>query len=159
MNENDSQQLSQGNIQSSDPEQQQPSQGYPPVGQQPPAGQQPPPGWQQPPAQGYQPYAGQQPNPGYPLQPPPPENKTRGSAIASMVLGIIALLSLLLGIYPLLGLLCSVVGLVLGINARENQRSGVATAGVVLNLIAISLCAIAIVACVTCTGCIITMAR
>lgn len=81
-------------------------------------------------------------------------NQTNGKAIASMVLGIIACVCVFFGYGAILGIVLGIVGLVMGINARKEQPSGMATAGIVLSVIAIAICAVGFVACVACVGCI-----
>jgi len=60
----------------------------------------------------------------------------RGKAIASLVLGLVSALTWLI---PLLGLPTSITGLALGIQSRGQQKSGMATAGVVLSAIFLGL--------------------
>lgn len=60
-----------------------------------------------------------------------------GRAIASFVLGLIALLNWL--IPPILGLPIAIVGLVLGVTSRDSPRRGLATAGIVLSIIGLVL--------------------
>ena len=91
----------------------------------------------------YQPQQNQQPNQQQPAD---------GKAIASLVLGIVALVTVFFGYGALLGLVLSIVGLILGINSRKSTPSGMATAGVVLNIIALVLCALTFIACVACVG-------
>ncbi|MFC7305076.1 DUF4190 domain-containing protein [Streptomyces monticola] len=90
----------------------------PPQGPQPPYGQgpQPPYGWQQPP-------------PAYPYGPAgfPPQPRTNGLAIASMVLGILCFL-------PPLGLILGIVALS-QINKRGERGKGMAVAGITLSSI------------------------
>ena len=75
-----------------------------------------------------------------------------GKAIASLVLGIVSLVTIFFGYGALLGLILSIVGLILGINSKKTRPSGMATAGVVLNIIALVLCALTFIACVACVG-------
>lgn len=72
-----------------------------------------------------------------PRSPGPPPRE--GKAIASLVLGIC---SAILWLCPLVGLATSIVGLVLGLQARKERRSGMATAGIVLSSIGLGLTAI-----------------
>lgn len=82
------------------------------------------------------------------------QNNTNGKAIASLVLGIIACACVFFGYGALLGILLGVVGLILGINAKKEEPSGMATAGIVLSIIAIAICAIGFISCVACVGCL-----
>ncbi|TDT60914.1 DUF4190 domain-containing protein [Fonticella tunisiensis] len=81
--------------------------------------------------------------------------KNEGTAIASMVLGIVAIvLSIIPGLYWV-GLACAIVGLILGINAKKKINesngtlggAGMATTGVVLSIISLALFVIALIAC------------
>ena len=81
-------------------------------------------------------------------------NQTNGKAIASLVLGIISCVCVFLGYGALLGIILGIVGLVLGINARKEGPSGMATAGIVLCIIAVSVCAMVFISCVACVACI-----
>lgn len=74
-------------------------------------------------------------------------------AVASLVLGIVSLVFILLPIgSALLAFPLSIVGLVLAVIARKKQPSGMATAGLVLNIIALVLSALVAVACGACLG-------
>jgi len=73
-------------------------------------------------------------------------------AVASMVLGICAL------VFPFIGLgwlsiLIGIVGIVLGALGRKNEsKRGMATAGVVMSIIAVALGLIMWLACAACIG-------
>lgn len=69
----------------------------------------------------------------------PVEESGRGLAIASLVLGIVS--------FFCCGSICSIVGLVLGIVSRSKQKenNGMATAGIVLSVIALALWAVYVV--------------
>lgn len=75
-----------------------------------------------------------------------------GMAIASMVLGIISLSILVLtwGYLSIVSLILSIIGLPLGVVARKAQPSGKATAGIVLNIIALAICAFISISCLAC---------
>ena len=73
-------------------------------------------------------------------------------AIASLVLGIVSVVCVFFGYGALLGIALGVVGLILGINAKKEAPSGMATAGIILSIIAIAICAVAFIACVACIG-------
>lgn len=68
----------------------------------------------------------------------------KGMGVASLVLGILALLSLLTGWGAIIGVIMAIIGLVLGSKARKimplNER-GIATAGWVCSIISLCLCA------------------
>jgi hypothetical protein len=101
--------------------------------EQPPAWQHAPPQWQQ---------SGAQPNPGW-VAPP----RTPGQAYAAMILGIV-------GLFPICPVVLSIVGLILGIMAKnEIDRSGgqlggrgIAMAGIVLSAVGIALYALFFIA-------------
>lgn len=82
------------------------------------------------------------------------QNQSNGKAIASLVLGIVACVCVFFGYGAILGIVLGVIGLVLGINAKKENPSGMATAGIVLSVIAVAICAIGFIACVACVGCI-----
>ncbi len=82
------------------------------------------------------------------------ENQKNGKAIASLVLGIISVVFIFFGYGALVGIVTGIIGLVLGIQAKKEQPCGMATAGIVLSVIAIVACAISFVACVICIGAI-----
>ncbi len=73
-------------------------------------------------------------------------------AVASLVLGICAL------VFPFIGLgwlsvIIGVVGIVLGALAKKNsEKQGLATAGIVMSIIAVALGLIMWIACAACIG-------
>lgn len=78
-------------------------------------------------------------------------------AVASLVLGIVAVVFSFIGLYfP--GLIAGVVGIVLGVVAKKKKPSGMATAGLVLSIIGTVLCALIFVACAACLGAVSTLA-
>jgi hypothetical protein len=83
-----------------------------------------------------------------------PSNPSNGKAVASMVLGIIGAVCIVFGVYAFIGMIVSIIGLVLGISAKKQSPSGMATAGIVLSIIALALCAITVISCLACVGCI-----
>jgi len=67
-----------------------------------------------------------------------PDSSAKGMAIASMVLGIIAL------VIPFFGVVCAIVGLILGVLAKKRleaagQPTGMAGAGIVTSIIALAI--------------------
>ncbi len=80
------------------------------------------------------------------------EKQSNGMAIASLVLGIVALV--LVFFLPWVALIGAIIGLVLSVLARKNNPSGMATAGLVLNIIALILSCIVFISCVACAGAI-----
>ncbi len=75
-----------------------------------------------------------------------------GKAVASLVLGIISLVTIFTGTFAFIGIVLSVVGLILGLNSRKENPSGMATAGIVLSIISLVLTSLTVVACVACVG-------
>lgn len=75
-----------------------------------------------------------------------------GKAIASLVLGIISLITVFTGTFAIVGIVLSIVGLILGINSKKTNPSGMATAGIVLSIIALVLTSLTFLACVACVG-------
>ena len=128
-----------------------PPQGYPPQQQAYPPAQQayaPPPQGYPPQQQGYAP-----PPPGY--APVPPKPPGYGMGIASMVLGILALLICYVPWVNIASLVLSIVGLVLAIMAKKRNAEvgappGMATAGLVTSIIALIVSAILFVTCTVC---------
>lgn len=62
------------------------------------------------------------------------EKKSNGLAIASLVLGIVAIVFNFIGL-GIVGLILGIVGIVLGVLAKKKNPSGMATAGLVLSII------------------------
>ena len=121
--------------------------------------------YQQPGQQPYyqQPYyqSGQQPNYQQPYQQPTggayqPASPAKGKAIASLVLGIVALLLCWWGWVGIISIVLSIIGIILGIGSRKElpaeQGRGMATAGMICSIIALVLSSIVLVACVICTS-------
>ena len=81
----------------------------------------------------------------------------RGLAIASLVLGIVALVAPLSAAVPFSDTLLAIVGLILGINGKRQLAAagaptGMATAGIVLCIIALVTTILVFIACVACLG-------
>lgn len=72
-------------------------------------------------------------------------------AVASLVLGIISVVFPFIGL-GIIGLLTGIVGLILAIVAKKKNPSGMATAGLVLSIIGISITLLVLVACAACVG-------
>lgn len=83
----------------------------------------------------------------------------KGKAVAGMVLGIIGIVfGLLNGIFSIIGLPVAVIGLILSVVGGKQlkaagQPSGVATAGLVLGIIAVVFTGIAFFTCGLCILC------
>jgi len=83
----------------------------------------------------------------------------KGTAIAGFVLSIVGIVfGILSGVFSILGLPIAVVGLVLAVNGGKKLRAagqpaGIATAGLVLGIIAVVFTAIAFFTCGICIIC------
>lgn len=83
----------------------------------------------------------------------------KGKAIAGMILGIVGIVfGILSGWFSLIGLPVAIVGLVLSVaggkSLRKNEQpAGIATAGLVLGIIAVIFTAIAFFTCGLCIIC------
>lgn len=86
------------------------------------------------------------------------ENKTNPKAVASLVLGIISLVFIFFGTFAFIGMILAIVGLILGISAKKEQPTGLATAGIVLSIVGLAICAVTFIACLACTGAILSAA-
>lgn len=79
-------------------------------------------------------------------------------AIASLVLGIVSLVSICFGYFSFIGIVCAIIGLIFAIQIRKAgelegfKPSGMATAGLILNIIGLGLCALVLIACIACVG-------
>lgn len=71
--------------------------------------------------------------------------------IASLVIGIIALVVGLFISMPI-GIIAGIVAIVLGAIGRKNGQGGVATAGMVLGIVTVALCAVVYLACIACAA-------
>lgn len=77
----------------------------------------------------------------------------KGAAIASMVLGIIAVLLWWFGYSSAISVILGIIGLILASNAKKvGYTGGIRTAGFVLSLIGLIGGAIFFVSCVACVG-------
>ena len=79
-------------------------------------------------------------------QPPvaPEQKPSNGLAIAFLVLGILSIIMVF--VYAWVGIICAIVGIVLAVVAKKQNPSGLATAGLVLSIIALAICIISIIA-------------
>lgn len=83
--------------------------------------------------------------------------KTPGSSIASLVLGVISLLCAWFGYGALISIITGIIGIILGIKGNKIQQTGVGTAGIVLSIIGLVLSIIVFFACVLCIGGLIAL--
>ena len=72
-------------------------------------------------------------------------------AVASLILGIVSIVFSFIGLF-IPGLLVGILGLVLGIMAKKKAPSGMATAGLVLSIVGVSLTLLVLIACAACYG-------
>ncbi len=118
------------------------------------------PGYQQPNQQPYYQQPGQQTGYQQPYQPAGAsyqgDNPARGKAVASLVLGIIALVLCWWGWVGVVAIILSVIGIILAIGARKElqpeQGRGMATGGLVCSIIALAISAIVFLSCVVCAS-------
>ena len=87
----------------------------------------------------------------------------KGQAIAGFVLGLVALVFCWLGVLSITALPLSIVGLVLSVLGGKKlkancAKSGIATAGLVISIIAVVLSGIAFFTCGICAICVATAA-
>lgn len=84
-------------------------------------------------------------------------------AVAGLILSILALVGGFIGFWvawlPFGFLVLAIVGVVLSALAGKKQKSGVATAGLVIGIIAIVLNAISAIACTICVVCVASAAN
>ncbi|AFA49733.1 DUF4190 domain-containing protein [Acetobacterium woodii] len=79
-------------------------------------------------------------------------------AIASLVLGIVSLVFIWFNYFSFIGIVCAIIGLIFAIQIRKAAElegfkpNGMATAGLVLNIIGLALCSVVLIACVACVG-------
>lgn len=64
------------------------------------------------------------------------KNKANGKSIASFVLGLVGFIAWLL---PLIGYPVTIVGMVLGFQARKNEKNGFNLAGIICSIITLIL--------------------
>lgn len=77
----------------------------------------------------------------------------KGAAIASLVLGIIAVVFWFFGWGALVSVICGIIGLILAsVSKKAGFEGGIRTGGFVLSLIGLIGGAIVFVACVACAG-------
>ena len=79
-------------------------------------------------------------------------NTSSGSAVASLVLGILSLICAFFGYSTIAGLIFGIIGVALGAKARKQSQTGIATGGFVCSLIGLIFCAIGLVCVIACAG-------
>jgi hypothetical protein len=85
------------------------------------------------------------------------QEKKDGKAIASLVLGIVSCIFIFIPGYSLIGIIPGVIGLILGISSKKTAPSGLATAGIVLSIIGLAICAISFLVFIACVGAIASL--
>ncbi len=78
-------------------------------------------------------------------------------AVASLVLGIVALVCTFFGAIGWIGVIVGIIGIILGALAKKSNPSGIATAGLVCSIIGTCICGIGFLACAACIGALSTM--
>ena len=78
-------------------------------------------------------------------------------AIAALVLGILALIFMLIPGLGFLAVIVSIVGIILGVVGKKQLQAkdsptGMATAGIVMSIIALALSLLTLIICVACLG-------
>lgn len=73
--------------------------------------------------------------------------QNNGKAIASLVLGIISCAAVFFGYGVFVGLACGIVAIIIGVKARKECPSGMATAGFVLGIIGTVVCSLVFLSC------------
>ena len=72
--------------------------------------------------------------------------------IAALILGIVSIVIGGFSINYYVGIACGIVGIILAAIARKNGQRGVATAGLVLSIIGLSLSVVLYIACLACVS-------
>lgn len=75
------------------------------------------------------------------------EQRNNGKSVASLVLGIIGVVVGFFGGWAWIGAILGIIGLILGVLGKKEAPNGMATAGIVLSIIAIALGLIVTIAC------------
>lgn len=79
----------------------------------------------------------------------------KGSAIGSLVCGILSIVFSFFSISSIIGLILGIVGLVLANDSKKaGYNDGLRTGGFVVSLIGVILSSIFFVSCVACVGCL-----
>ncbi|MDD4511101.1 MAG: hypothetical protein PHY23_09400 [Oscillospiraceae bacterium] len=81
------------------------------------------------------------------------QSASKGTAIASLVLGIVSLVLAWFGYFAIVGIVAAIVGIVLSVSAKKAllpQEAGIATAGMVCSIVGLCLSAIVFITWVSC---------
>ncbi len=74
--------------------------------------------------------------------------------MTSLVLGIISLFCIFLGQASFIGSILAIVGLIMGVDARNNGDRTYAKTGIILNTIGLAATLLVTIACIACLSCI-----
>lgn len=74
--------------------------------------------------------------------------------MTSLVLGIISLFCIFLGQASFIGSILAIVGLIMGVDARNNGDRTYAKTGIILNAIGLAVTLLVTIACIACLSCI-----
>lgn len=81
-----------------------------------------------------------------------PSTPANGKAVAALVLGICSIV--FCWVYGIIGIIPGIIGLILGIAAKKETPSSMATAGLVLSIIGVALNGVILISCIACVGCV-----
>lgn len=82
-------------------------------------------------------------------------SQSSGAAVASLVLGILAIVGSFFGIwFSIISVIMGLIGVILGAKARKQAQTGVATAGFICSIIGLIFGAIGMVCAIACVGAI-----
>ncbi len=76
--------------------------------------------------------------------------EAKNLALVSLILGIVSVVFIF--ILPIVGLITGIIGVILGSKANKLEKTGMGTAGFVLSLIGLIICAIAFIIALACVG-------
>ena len=81
-------------------------------------------------------------------------NNATNKGMTSLVLGIISLFCIFLGKASFIGSILAIVGLIMGVDARNNGDRTYAKTGIILNTIGLAATLLVTIACIACLSCI-----
>ncbi len=81
-------------------------------------------------------------------------NSGTNKGMTSLVLGVISLFCIFLGQASFIGTILAIVGLIMGVDARNKGDRTYAKTGIILNTIGIAATLLVTVACIACISCI-----
>ena len=81
-------------------------------------------------------------------------NGNRNATNKGLVLGIISLFCIFLGKASFIGSILAIVGLIMGVDARNNGDRTYAKTGIILNTIGLAATLLVTIACIACLSCI-----